>query len=630
MAEVLLARASGIEGFTRHVVVKKIRQQLTKDQAFVQMFLNEARLAAQLHHANIVQVHDIGQEGHEYFFAMEYVHGEDVRRLLTQLARRKEKIPFEHAVTIISAAAVALHHAHEQLGSDRKPLGIVHRDVTPANIIVGYDGNVKVVDFGIAKAVASSTEDTQAGTLKGKASYMSPEQCTGGTVDRRSDVFALGIVLYELITTRRLFKADNDFLTMSAIVSGKVPSARNHRPDLPGELERIIIKALAVKPEHRYQTADEMRAALEAFAEHARLRMSTSALATYMKQQFGERPEPWLVDDEEVEMEMTVDFDGSASGMAPAPRESVDGFAIPQSVQATGSSAIMKARTKAITGQPTDKPRAKAAQIPPQAIKRDPSRPIKRENTPVPGVAPPKLPSLQIPQMAAKAADSGAVPRNGPSLESGATTLVVDSDSPAVKVITGNDLDIAPKVPIQANGKSQPIVMLVPRPDGTPMPALKKTDDGDAAETDLPPPPIGSTPVKIDELIPEAWPGGSSAVSTRSKRARTMTIAGCVIAALAAIVIVLLLRGHNEPAPAPQPAPQPSTPAPVAAPAPLPAPEPAPVAAPPQPEVAVEQPAEPPKKKPVPKKTLSRPAVQKPPASGSAKKWDPNSLFYKK
>src|SRR5262245_61090239 len=182
MAEVLLARSSGIEGFTRHVVVKKIRQALTKDPSFVQMFLNEARLAAQLHHANVVQVHDIGQEGNEYFFAMEYVHGEDVRRLLTQLARRKEKTPIAHAITIIGAAAVALHHAHEQRGADRKPLGIVHRDVTPANIIVGYDGNVKVVDFGIAKAVARTHEETQAGTLKGKASYMSPEQCTAGQI----------------------------------------------------------------------------------------------------------------------------------------------------------------------------------------------------------------------------------------------------------------------------------------------------------------------------------------------------------------------------------------------------------------------------------------------------------------
>src|ERR1043165_3918701 len=170
MAEVLLARATGIEGFTRHVVIKRIRPMQAKDPAFVTMFLNEARLAAQLHHHNIVQVHDIGQEGNEYFFAMEYVHGEDLRRLLTHLARHKQKVPLEHVVTIIGAAAVALHHAHEQVGTDRKPLNIVHRDVTPANILVGYDGHVKVVDFGIAKAAIKTTEVTQAGAMKGKAS----------------------------------------------------------------------------------------------------------------------------------------------------------------------------------------------------------------------------------------------------------------------------------------------------------------------------------------------------------------------------------------------------------------------------------------------------------------------------
>jgi serine/threonine protein kinase len=217
---------------------------------------------------------------------------------------------------------------------------------------------VKVVDFGIAKA-AMKTEETQAGTLKGKASYMSPEQCTGSKVDRRSDVFALGIVLYELVTTRRLFKADNDFLTMSAIVAGKVPPAKSHRRDLPDALEAIIEKTLALDPNQRYQSCDAMRAALDDFATQAGLRTSTSALATYLKQQFGERPEPWLVDDDEVEMEMVVDFDGSASALVSPPHESLHELAIPQSVEALQSSPIEKARTKAATGQPATAKTAK-------------------------------------------------------------------------------------------------------------------------------------------------------------------------------------------------------------------------------------------------------------------------------
>ncbi|NVB85407.1 MAG: protein kinase, partial [Kofleriaceae bacterium] len=397
MAEVLLARVAGIEGFQRHVVIKRIRPGQAQDREFVQMFLNEARLAAQLHHANIVQVHDIGQEGDEYFFAMEYVHGEDLRLLLQQLARTKSQLPLQHVVSIVSAAANALHHAHEQRGADRKPLGIVHRDVTPANILVGYDGNIKVVDFGIAKAIARSTIETQAGTLKGKASYMSPEQCGGADVDRRSDVFALGIVLYELVTTRRLFKAANDFLTMSSIVSGKVPPPRTHRPDLPSSLEAIILKALALRPEDRFQTADDMREALEDFASMQGLRTSTSQLAAYMKQTFGEKPEPWLVEDDDVEVELTVDFDGSASGLAPAPQAAIDAMTVPDRFDRR-SSPIMKARTRAASELPPSTPargvpsQDARATAPSQAVDAHAEVPTKR---PLPGAAPVAKPKTQ-------------------------------------------------------------------------------------------------------------------------------------------------------------------------------------------------------------------------------------------
>src|SRR4051812_9861602 len=186
MADLSIARATGMSGFERHVVIKHLRPEESEDATFVEMFLTEARLSGALHHHNIVQVHDIGQEAGRHFFAMEYVHGEDVRHLLSRLAQKTAKPPFEHVVAIVSAVAAALHHAHEQKGPDRAPLGIVHRDVTPANIIVGYDGNVKVVDFGIAKAAVRKI-DTAVGMLKGKVPYMAPEQVTGKPVDRRSD-----------------------------------------------------------------------------------------------------------------------------------------------------------------------------------------------------------------------------------------------------------------------------------------------------------------------------------------------------------------------------------------------------------------------------------------------------------
>ena len=311
MAQVSLARATGIEGFERYIVIKRIHRERANDISIVKMFIDEARLAAALHHHNIVQVHDIGQENGEYFFTMEYVHGEDLRTVLTKLNARRAHMPLEHVITIICSAAAGLHYAHEFRGPDRKPLNIVHRDVSPANIIVGYEGEVKVVDFGIAKAAVRQSE-TQSGTLKGKISYMSPEQCIGQPADRRSDVFALGVVLWELYCVRRLFKGSSEFLTMSAIVQGNIPKPSIYRPDIPPVLEAIIMKALARHPHERYQSADELRIALQAFATKAGLQMSTASLGEYMVQELGRRLEPWLVDDDEYELQSAdVDFDGA-------------------------------------------------------------------------------------------------------------------------------------------------------------------------------------------------------------------------------------------------------------------------------------------------------------------------------
>jgi serine/threonine protein kinase len=319
MAQVLLARATGIEGFERYVVIKQIHVERANDPNIVKMFLDEARLAASLHHANIVQVHDIGHEDGEYYLAMEYLHGEDLRAVLHKHATRREQLPLEHVITIITSAAAALHHAHEQRGADRQPLGIVHRDVSPANIFVCYDGTVKVVDFGIAKAAHRSTQ-THSGTLKGKIAYMAPEQCLGQEVDRRSDIFALGIVLYELYTVRRLFKGASEYLTMSTIVSGKIPPPSQHRSEIPPKLEAIILKALATSPADRFQTAGELRVALDQLADELGLRTSTTALADYLAQKLGRRPEPWLDDDTTKELSIAdVDFDGSGEGLVAAP-----------------------------------------------------------------------------------------------------------------------------------------------------------------------------------------------------------------------------------------------------------------------------------------------------------------------
>ncbi|HEX5059061.1 MAG TPA: protein kinase [Kofleriaceae bacterium] len=293
MAEVLLGRSDGIEGFERHVVLKRIRAEHARDKRFISMFIDEARLAAGLHHQAIVQVFDIGETNGEYFFAMEYIHGEDLRRVLSTAAKGRAHVPLAYACSIVSAVAAGLHYAHERRDSRGKPLDIVHRDVSPSNILIGYDGAVKIVDFGIAKAALRQAE-TVVGSLKGKTSYMSPEQCRGQSIDRRSDVYGLGVLLYELTTTSRLFKGDNDYLVMDAIVNGKFAMPQMRRPDLPNELSSIIMRALAVEPERRYQTADELRADLDNFASRYDLTTGPSQLASYMRKLFGEKPEPWL------------------------------------------------------------------------------------------------------------------------------------------------------------------------------------------------------------------------------------------------------------------------------------------------------------------------------------------------
>jgi serine/threonine-protein kinase len=293
MAQIYLARQSGLGSFERHVVLKTILRERASDQRFVMMFLDEAKLAATLNHQNVAQVYEVDQADGAYFMAMEYVHGENTRAILETTIRRGWTIPLELAVMIISGAAAGLHHAHERCGKNGQPLNIVHRDVSPANIMVGYDGSVKVLDFGIAKAEERATK-TVGGTIKGKYGYMSPEQCKGKPIDRRSDIFALGIVLYELTTLKRAFKGNDDFETMKRIVSGDVAVPSTIVPGFPRELEAIILTALAHDPGARFQTAQELTEALDAFTVRAKLTGSNTAMGRFMVQLFGTKKEPWI------------------------------------------------------------------------------------------------------------------------------------------------------------------------------------------------------------------------------------------------------------------------------------------------------------------------------------------------
>ena len=293
MARIYIGRSTGIGSFERHVVLKMITPERANDLTAVNMFLDEARLAASLNHQNVAQVFEVGEDAGIHYLAMEYVHGQDLRAVLAKAGSQGTRIPLELALTVVAGAAAGLHHAHERRGPDGTPLGIVHRDVSPSNIMIGYDGAVKLLDFGIAKATARSVE-TQSGIIKGKFAYMAPEQCRGREVDRRSDVFSLGIILYEISTQHRCFRADSDFDTMHRIVTGDVVRPTRLVQGYPQALEAIVMKALAVDAAQRYQSAGLLLEALESFAVSARMSLSTMGLGRFMRDMFGEVQEPWL------------------------------------------------------------------------------------------------------------------------------------------------------------------------------------------------------------------------------------------------------------------------------------------------------------------------------------------------
>jgi serine/threonine-protein kinase len=262
MATLYLARISGPEGFEKLLAIKKIHDHLSRKKEFVKMFLDEARIAARIEHPNVAAIYDMGAIEDTYFIAMEYVHGQNLTELLRALIRQKRKLPWPYAARIVIDAAFGLHAAHELKSPTGNPLNVVHRDVSPQNLLISYEGHVKVVDFGIAYA-AERLGETKTGTLKGKAAYMSPEQANAQRLDRRSDIFSLGIVLYEAVCLRRLFREENEAATLLKVRDAQVPPPTTVRSDIPAGLEQIIMKCLAKNPDERYATAGELAEALE-------------------------------------------------------------------------------------------------------------------------------------------------------------------------------------------------------------------------------------------------------------------------------------------------------------------------------------------------------------------------------
>jgi eukaryotic-like serine/threonine-protein kinase len=287
MGQVYLAKTTGLGGFERQVVVKTLDVD-DDDDPFVTMFLDEARLVGALHHQYIAPVYEVGREDDHgrYFLVMDYIRGETAEKLWKRSTERGERLPLALALTIVRAIACALGYAHALEAPDGTPLEIVHRDVSLSNIMIGYDGGVKLIDFGIAKSATRATR-TQAGTLKGKFGYLAPEQVLQKPIDHRADIFALGVVLYELTTMQRAFVASSELLTLERITKGEVVLPSKHDPSYPRGLELIVMKALAVEPASRFQNADELVREVEAFAKRADIALGDAPVAEAMTALFG-------------------------------------------------------------------------------------------------------------------------------------------------------------------------------------------------------------------------------------------------------------------------------------------------------------------------------------------------------
>ncbi len=290
MAAVWAARLRGSRGFQKIVAVKTILPQLVDDPRFDQMFLDEASLASRIRHPHIVEILDLGEQDGVLYLVMEWVDGEAVSTVLRTAGKSPSGVPIPIAVRIVSQACAGLHAAHELRDESGELLGLVHRDVSPQNLLIAFDGVVKVVDFGVAKATQRASGNTNAGQVKGKAAYMSPEQAEGRAIDRRTDIFALGIVLYVLTTGRHPFRADNENATIRNICAPTpVDAPSQHALDYPLALEHVVMKALSKDPAQRFATAHDMLRALNQALPESRRVMTDDLVAEYMRTLFAGR-----------------------------------------------------------------------------------------------------------------------------------------------------------------------------------------------------------------------------------------------------------------------------------------------------------------------------------------------------
>ncbi|WP_375766050.1 protein kinase [Archangium gephyra] len=499
MAEIYLATSTGAEGFEKEVVIKRVRSFLSDDESFVQMFIAEARLASGLNHANVVQIFDFAKHEDSYYLAMEYVRGCSLWDLRKRCREKGISVPPVLVAHIGAQVAAGLHYAHRLKSSDGELVHLVHRDVTPHNVLLSYDGAVKLTDFGIAKA---SNKLTQPGVLKGKFAYMSPEQARGEVVDARTDVFALGVVLWEMFTGGRLFDGDSEMAVLRAVQESVIAPPARLNPGVPEELDRVVCTALERDPEARYQSAGELERALAQCVLHCAASVDETDVGTFVRRLFDVPltqfiPVPSaLMDRSQRSRSGSVPVAGTTPGVrapepaaAPVPAPAREATAVlPGSNPASGrdrparpetpEESLVSASTQVLSRDP----------LPPRSTLPLPSAPAERNSRPMPTVSPAEqgstpepaaLEPASAPVRVAQGMPAGAVSQEPGTPKRGGRGLWVGASVAAVVLIGGAVALVAPsKPPAPEVSASAPV----------------ETAASPGAKAEVPPPPT-SEPV---------------------------------------------------------------------------------------------------------------------------------------
>ncbi len=375
MAEVWRGKTFGAGGFERVVAIKRILPNIAEDEEFISMFIDEAKITVQLNHANIAQVYELAQISNSYFIAMEYISGKDMRAVFDRCRKKGEPAPIPLTCYSIAKCCEGLDYAHRQKDRQGRDMTIVHRDVSPQNALISYDGEVKVIDFGIAKAAGKATK-TQAGILKGKFGYMSPEQIRGLPLDRRSDVFAIGVCLYEMLTGERLFVGDSDFSVLEKVRKVEVLPPTTYNRKIPEALEKIVMKALAKDVDERYQYASELGDDLQRFLITSDAIFSRKDLAQYMKATFAEeyeREKQRMMEYGDIrapEGMLAAAEAGFGMGSVPAPSQAVPGSSSVTNVPTGAAQHVVPQMSPPLIGPALTQanPRVSAKNMPPPQL----------------------------------------------------------------------------------------------------------------------------------------------------------------------------------------------------------------------------------------------------------------------